>query len=95
MADIELVIKIPEEDYSTFSELSEKKKVNELSYYEKMIAYGIPLPKEYGRLIDADKLLETWYDDFCEFMTQAELDSMNNIIKNAPTIIEANKEDGV
>lgn len=39
--------------------------------------------------------LETWYDDFCEFMTQAELDSMNNIIKNAPTIIEANKEDGV
>ena len=42
MADIELVIKIPEEDYSTFSELSEKKKVNELSYYERIIANGTP-----------------------------------------------------
>lgn len=94
MADIELVIKIPEEDYLVYSELSEKEKANELTYYEKIIANGTPLPKEYGRLIDADKLLETWYDDFCKFMTQAELNSMNNIIKNAPTIIEANKEDG-
>ena len=31
MADIELVIKIPEEDYLTFSKLSEKEKINELS----------------------------------------------------------------
>ena len=38
MADIELVIKIPEEDYLTFSKLSEKEKINELSYYERIIA---------------------------------------------------------
>lgn len=54
---------------------------------------GQVLPKGHGALKDADKLLETWYDDFCEFMTQTELDSMNNIIKNAPTIIEADRED--
>lgn len=57
---------------------------------------GKVLPKGHGRLIDADKLLKTWYDDFCyddfcEFMSRAELNSMNNVIKNAPTIIEADK----
>ena len=47
MADIELVIKVPEKDYLTFSKLSEKEKVKKLTYYEKMIAYGTPLPKGY------------------------------------------------
>ena len=82
MADIELVIKIPEEDYLTFSELSEKEKVNELSYYERIIANGTPLPKGHGRLIDADALP---LDD---------IDSANygsNFIHIAPTIIEADK----
>lgn len=51
MSDIELVIKIPEEDYLTFSKLSEKEKVNELSYYEKIIANGVPLPKGYRRIV--------------------------------------------
>lgn len=87
MADIELVIKIPEEEYESI-----KKHPNWHSLGE-LIAHGTPLPKGHGRLVDADKLLETWYDDFCEFMTQAELDSMNNIIKNAPAIIEADKEE--
>lgn len=86
MADIELVIKIPEETYEYWKEHKYEYVLSEA------IANGIPLPKGHGALKDADKLLETWYDDFCEFMTQAELDSMNNIIKKAPTIIEADKE---
>ncbi len=40
---VKLIVKIPKEDYLAFSELSEKEKVNELSYYERIIANGIPL----------------------------------------------------
>jgi hypothetical protein len=81
MADIEIVIKIQEKDYLTFSKLSEKEKINELTYYEKMIAYGKPLPKGHGRLIDADAVLE---------------EPIGNTYKDidiAETIIEAESED--
>lgn len=70
MSDIEVVVKVAKEDYLTFSKLSEKEKVNELSYYERIIANGIPLPKrledypfkeseiiskdEYGNRLKAD-----------------------------------------
>ena len=39
---MKLIIDIPDEDYTTLSELSEKEKVNELSYYERAIANGTP-----------------------------------------------------
>ncbi len=48
---IDLVIKIPEEEYKILSEMSEKEKVNELSYYERLIANGTPLPNRHGRLM--------------------------------------------
>jgi hypothetical protein len=50
MADIELIIKISEEDYLTFSELSEKEKINDLSYYERVIANGTPLKRELDKI---------------------------------------------
>lgn len=92
MADIELVIKIDKDAYEARKHwvANPKRMIDKV---DEAIANGIPLPKGHGALKDADKLLETWYDDFCEFMTQTELDSMNNIIKNAPTIIEADRED--
>ena len=37
-----LIIDTPDEEYKTLSELSEKEKINELSFYEKIIAKGIP-----------------------------------------------------
>ncbi len=45
MADIELVIKIPEEDYKS---LQKKDRFNDrfLNYYEKLIAHGTPLDLE-------------------------------------------------
>lgn len=88
MADIELVIKIPEEDYLVYSELSEKEKANELTYYEKMIAYGTPLPKGHGRIGDLDALrcentdFDT-YNDYCIMFDE---------IEAADTIIKADKE---
>jgi hypothetical protein len=50
MGDIELVVTIPEEDYLTFSKLSEKEKTNDLSYYERVIANGTPLKRELDKI---------------------------------------------
>lgn len=62
MADVELVIKIPDEVYEHAKEQSED------SYDEwdamRAIANGIPLPKGHGRLIDADKLVPDCQEDF-------------------------------
>ena len=44
------------------------------------ITNGIPLPKGHGRLIDADD----FFDEFCEIAIEPYI--------NAPTIIEADKE---
>ena len=91
MADIELVIKIPEKDYLIFSSLSKKEKVNELSYYERRIANGTPLPKGHGRLIDADKLHHCeCKGNFSECDTCLD-DDLCNLVNDAPTIIEADK----
>ena len=55
MSDIEVVVKVAKEDYLTFSKLSEKEKVNELSYYERIIANGIPLLKgQFIAICDSD-----------------------------------------
>lgn len=53
MADIELVIKIPEETYKGI--MLGKWDENGLAYYVKD---GTPLPKEHGRLGDLDALEE-------------------------------------
>lgn len=39
---MKLIIDIPDEEYKTLSNMSEKEKVNELSYYERTIANGTP-----------------------------------------------------
>lgn len=39
---MKLIVDIPDEEYKTLSKMSEKEKVNELSYYERVIANGIP-----------------------------------------------------
>lgn len=88
MADIELVIKIP--DY-----IVESVKNSNICPYEKFKIYdaiknGTPLPKRHGRLIDADKfntvLFQYKEDTFCNGMQM-----MLERIDNAPTIIGADK----
>ena len=85
MGDIELVIKIPEEDYDY---LYVRKEVDgeELSYYDYLIFKGIQLPKGHSKLIDADALI--YEAETCIETTDAFID----LIKNAPPIIEADKE---
>ena len=76
MADIELVIKIPNSLYANLS------KITNGSIASKRILdcvkNGIPIPKGHGRLIDGDELESRMKIGYC-------------IVKNAPTIIEADK----
>jgi len=84
MADIELVIKIPEVFYEALRKTDEiisgqRSGKTLMSVIYNAVAKGIPLPKGHGRLIDADAVLE---------------DPIGNTYKDidiAETIIEANK----
>lgn len=55
---------------------------NEHSQIFNAVKNGIPLPKGHGRLIDADKIMRV--DHIV----------LESTIDDAPTIIEADKEDG-
>ena len=95
MAEIELIIKVPEDQYELIRRSSESNACamavsKEMLMYA--VAHGKELPKEYGRLVDADALnittIET--DDFSgneilDVVMKEDLDS-------APTIIESNME---
>ena len=80
MADIELVIKIPEEMYQN---------VLNGTYcgtlYEEL-KNGTPLPKGHGRLINESEVIKSLFD-----FTNCKK-SIGMCIDNVPTIIEADKE---
>ena len=66
---MKLLIDISDEEYKTLSKMSEKEKVNELSYYEKIIANGIPYESK-GGMISREALkekLKPCEADVCEF----------------------------
>ncbi len=78
MAEIELVVKLPEEEYKII-----KNYTAPMTWAEHLIKNGTLLPKGHGRLIDADALP---LDD----IDSANYGS--NYILIAPTIIEADRE---
>lgn len=81
MADIELVIKIPEE---LISEIDDENYQSKISWFDTTlycaIKNGTPLPKGHGRLIDGDALKDRMKIGY-------------KIVENAPTIIEADKSE--
>lgn len=85
MADIELVIKIDEDEYK-------KIVANKYAFYDKMynsIKNGTPLPKRHGRLIDM-KNLQNFVSQYTEHdAVQLILADREDYI---PTIIEADTE---
>ena len=100
MADIELVIKIPEtlkritdeEDYKTFSH------PDWLAILMDSILNGTPLPKGHGRLIDADsvyQIVKPPVENDKEWGITAETakEIIFDAFTKAPTIIEADKGD--
>lgn len=93
MADIELVVKLPEELLRYFNSfylmnVNENKNVDKLV---EAIKKGTPLPIGHGRLIDADELkndaqtMTEWNGDVFRCVTERTIDY-------APTIIKADKE---
>lgn len=85
MADIELVIKIPEEVYKKAQEIPNAR-------WDAVwlgIKHGTPLPKGHGRLIDADSLKEEMEKDVRRAMSFVDL---TDFVWLAPTIIEADRE---
>lgn len=99
MADIELVIKIPEEEY----DLIVNDEACGLNVLTRAIAKGTPLPKGHGRLIDADylkdvTLLHNWHGNNKNIVPYSDRrgyrlrnNEVLTALINAPTIIEADK----
>lgn len=92
MADIELVIKISEEEYinikNTINSLIENG-VERASMSKVCLAIldGTPLPKGHGRLIDESKI-DWLIDPDVRWTTE------NRIKSTSETVIEADKEEG-
>ena len=77
MANVELIIKIPEETYNFL-----KRYGTDGGIVENSVINGTPLPKGHGRLIDADELIE---GKVANDWTRIQAECAN-------TIIEADKE---
>ena len=118
MADIELVIKIPKEDYQFLKEGYSHLNIKEHLIDTRdnrcyiAIAKGTPLPKGHGDLKDFEKLyadmsereefarqrvIDTQSNRLCytRYVAQLKLDertSFKEMLYDAPTIIEADKE---
>lgn len=78
MADIELVIKLSEQDY----ELACKYPEVLFGSYARSIKNGTPLPKTHGRLIDAEEVIKI----------ANKTKDIHGAIWNASTIIAAERE---
>lgn len=91
MADIELVIKIPEDVYTRLFDngiQDNEIAVDDVCEMARAIRKGTPLPKGHGRLIDADYLREDFKAS--KKISFAERMDISCIVDHAPTIIEAN-----
>jgi hypothetical protein len=79
---MQIVIDIPEEEYNIIKGVSTKRP---MLWAEYLIANGTQLPKGHGDLIDRQELLKS---TLCKTFGLRSVD-----IENAPTIIEADKEE--
>ena len=87
---MKLIIDIPDEEYKTLSKTSEKEKVNELSYYERVIANGTPYEPK-GDLISREALKEKItrgmrYAPISENEKKIIITAILSDIDNAPTV---------
>ena len=83
METIEVVIKIPKEDYMSIKTVIEKGcEIPSFCYY--YIASGIVLPKGHGRLKDIDQIINVGISKgFCDWYDEMEM---------ADTIVKEDKE---
>ena len=105
MADIELVIKIPEEMYKWVNDVNKFFDDYGMSDFIDLVKKGTPLPKGHGRLIDADEIDnymlpsekqdKTWFVHSEEYRNAVPHfnHAMRLLRDNAQTIIPADKEE--
>lgn len=86
MANIELVIKMPEEVYKQFIKDQKQKYVSAMISTD-IVANGIPLPKGHGRILDEKDILNTFAYDGQYY----DLVDMPEYIAGVKEIIEADK----
>lgn len=104
MSDIELVIKISEEEYTNIKNAINsliENGVERASMSKACLAIldGAPLPKGHGRLIDADKFLKD-NEAYTGFILNSRFfggknaykDALEDLVDEAPTIIETDRE---
>jgi hypothetical protein len=94
---MQIVIEFPKEVWERYTNLALDGEV--LSYWGNLIANGTPLPKGHGRLIDANKFLKDneaytgWVLNSSDWGGEnAYKDALEDLVNEAPTIIEADKE---
>lgn len=79
---MKLVIEISERAYEHLKFLADQGLGTAV---DEIVVNGTPLPEYHGRLIDADKLVDSILVDRQSFYTQSE---MINAVNYAPTIVE-------
>ena len=86
---MQIVIDIPDEVYEEIQVKFLNTKVNPITIIDRAIYNGTPLPKGYGRLIDAD----AYYDSIKEhyFDNSTVMRCTEIALDNAPTIIGADE----
>lgn len=97
MADLELVIKIPDRIYK----IAQSKKLNiiDSEIVEKAIKNGAPIPEKHGRLIDGDKVLDDIEKQYPASVSESDKRKRYArlvyywTVKNAPTIIEGSERE--
>ena len=92
MADIELVIKIPEDIIEGAKSSPNYYPTYHFEKIWRAIVNGTPLPKGHGELIDRDKIeyLKAIHDAKYGYISW--IDAIEKIKHSAPTIIEADKK---
>lgn len=99
MADIALVIKLPEELYETYKGRQPMLGDTGIDMIARSIANGIPIPKKHGRIGDLDSIM----NDICNSINEMtnigiSVDGqylwakLNDAVDNASTIIPADAE---
>ena len=93
MADIELVIKIPEDIIEGAKSSPNYYPTYHFEKIWRAIINGTPLPKGHGELIDRDKIeyLKAIHD--AKYGHISWIDAIEKIKHSAPTIIEADKKE--
>ena len=91
METVEVVVKIPKGSFEFWQKVKQTKEVR-IGYWETAISDGILLPKNHGRLIDADKVLDFMRDTFDMQELYLPIHFKELVIDEIPTIVDAEVE---